>query len=63
MTPEEKAAKQAQTDRRKHSSYKKWDGDDAYSYALFIRGRVAYSGMSRSEAKWRRDRYVETGEL
>lgn len=33
---------------------RKYQGDDAYSYALFIDGRPTYNGMSRSEATWRR---------
>lgn len=56
MTPEQKA-------RKRRSAYRKWQGDDMYSWALFIDGRVAYSGMSQSEAKWRRDRYVNDGTL
>lgn len=50
-------------DRKGHSRIAKHEGDDLYSWALFVRGRAVYTGMSRSEAKWRRDRYVETGEL
>lgn len=50
-------------ERRRHSRIAKWEGDDVYSWALFVRGRVSYSGMSRSEAKWRRDRYVKEGVL
>lgn len=50
-------------DRRRRSRIAKYEGDDLYSWALFIDGRVAYSGMSRSEAKWRRDKYIERGEL
>lgn len=55
-SPEQKA-------RKKAARIAKWGGDDAYSWALFIHGRQAYNGMSRSEAAWRRDRYVSTGEL
>jgi hypothetical protein len=33
----------------------KYEGDDAYSWALFEYGRPRYTGMSRSEAQWRRD--------
>lgn len=54
---------QAQRARKKAARIAKWGGDDAYSWALFIGGRQAYNGMSRSEASWRRDRYVSTGEL
>ena len=52
-----------QKDRKQHSRIAKYEGDDMYSWALFIRGRVAYCGMSRSEAAWRRKRYIESGEL
>lgn len=63
MTPEEQEARKAESRRRKDSAVKKWEGDDRYSYALFVNGRVAYSGMDLGEAKWRRDRYIQTGEL
>jgi len=29
-------------------------GDDAYSWALFVDGRMKWNGMTRSEAKWRK---------
>lgn len=54
MTPEETELKAARARRRKGSKIEKWEGDDRYSWALFIAGRVAYSGMDRGEAKWRR---------
>lgn len=56
MTPEQKL-------RKKASRIGKYEGDDLYSWALFINGRANYTGMSRSEASWRRDRYVEDGTL
>lgn len=56
MTPE-------QRDRKKRAKIAKSGGDDRYSWALFIDGREVYSGMDRSEATWRRDRYIATGEL
>ena len=37
----------------------KYNGDDAYSYALFIDGRVTYAGMDRNEVRWRRKRAQE----
>ncbi len=49
--------------RRKRSSVSKYEGDDLYSWALFVDGRAVYTGMSRSEAKWRRDIFVENGKL
>ena len=55
--------KREQNARRKNSSYRKWMGDDIYSYSLFVGGREVYSGMSRTEARWRRDRYVAEGVL
>lgn len=58
-----KEAARAVSDRRRHSKTAKCEGDDLYSWALFVRGRAAYTGMSRSEAKWRRDRYVSLGVL
>jgi len=35
---------------------RKWMGDDAYSWAVFYDGRVYYSGLSRREAAYERDR-------
>jgi hypothetical protein len=49
--------------RKKIAKIRKYKGDDKYSWALFIDGRVVYSGMSRSEATWRRDRYIREGKL
>jgi hypothetical protein len=34
-------------------------GDDMYSWALFIDGRMKWNGMSRNEAQWRKAREVE----
>lgn len=56
LTPEQKQ-------RKRIARIAKHEGDDLYSWALFINGRVAYNGMSRSEATWRRDRYISKGEL
>lgn len=50
-------------DRRKIAGIKKHEGDDLYSWALFINGRVAYSGMSRKEASWRKTRFIDEGQL
>lgn len=47
--------------RKKQVRIAKHGGDDMYSWALFLNNRVAYSGMSRSEATWRRDRYINNG--
>lgn len=42
---------------------RKHEGDDLYSWAVFVDGRVKWDGMSRSEATWRRDRErAELGE-
>lgn len=49
--------------RKKEAAIRKSGGDDLYSWALFINGRDVYNGMSRSEAQWRRDRYIRSGEL
>ena len=38
-------------------------GDDAYSWAIFILGKMVYSGMDKNEAEWRRRRYIDSGEL
>lgn len=56
MTTDQKA-------RKRHVRIAKSGGDHAYAWALFVHGREAYNGMSRSEASWRRTRYIETGEL
>jgi len=50
-------------DRKRHSRIGKYEGDDVYSWALFVRGRPVYTGMSKSEAAWRRRRYIEEGIL
>lgn len=39
---------------KKLTAIKKHNGDHEYSWALFVRGREIYNGMSRSEAQWRR---------
>ena len=31
---------------------RKWNGDDAYSWAVFVDGRVAVSGLSRREVPY-----------
>lgn len=49
--------------RKKSAKIGKFEGDDLYSWALFINGRAVYTGMSRSEAAWRRDRYISEGVL
>lgn len=49
--------------RKKRARIAKHEGDDVYSWALFIDGRVAYNGMSRSEATWRRDRFIMENDL
>lgn len=49
--------------RKKTVRIRKYEGDDLYSWALFIDGQVKYNGMSRSEAEWRRDRYIKEGTL
>jgi hypothetical protein len=33
---------------------RKYMGDDAYSWALFVDGQVWYTGMDQREARWRR---------
>jgi hypothetical protein len=38
-------------------------GDDLYSWALFINGKPAYTGMGRREAEWRRTRFIHDGIL
>lgn len=32
----------------------KYEGDDRYSWALFVDGRPRYTGMGKSEAEYRR---------
>lgn len=50
-------------DRKKHTRIQQVDGDDGYQWCLIVRGRIVYSGMTRSEAVWRRDRYINEGVL
>lgn len=49
--------------RQKVSRIAKHEGDDKYSWALFIHDRPVYNGMSKDEAKWRRKEYVKKGKL
>jgi len=51
-----------QKNRVKRVRIRKWEGDDTYSWAMFVDGRVIYSGMSKSEAEWRRRRFIDEGE-
>lgn len=48
---------------RDHSRIDRYEGDDIYSWALFVNGRPVFTGMSRQEATWRRDRYRSEGVL
>ena len=52
---------QDQKRRKKETRVAKYEGDDMYSWALFVNGRPVYTGMSKSEVSWRRDTYVSTG--
>lgn len=64
MTVEKSSILTAVEKHRKESSrIAKHEGDDKYSWALFINGRPAYNGMSKSEAEWRRKEYVKKGKL
>ena len=38
-------------------TYKKYMGDDLYSYAVFKDGRPVMTGMGRNEAKLTKERY------
>lgn len=35
--------------------HKSYEGNDRYSWAVFVNGRLKWDGMSKSEAAWRRD--------
>lgn len=52
-----------QKDRKKRSFIAKSGGDDAYSWSLFVDDREKYSGMSKSEASWRREKYISQGKF
>lgn len=52
-----------QKNRAKRVRIRKWGGDDIYSWAMFVDGQVSYSGMSKSEAEWRRRRFIDEGVL
>lgn len=52
-----------QKQRRKEVHIAKFEGDDLYSWALFRFGFPVYTGMSRDEASYRRNRYITSGEL
>lgn len=34
---------------------RKWNGDDAYSWAVFVNNRMILNGLSRREAQYERD--------
>lgn len=53
----------AQKTRKKEVRINKFEGDDIYSWALFYNSQPVYTGMSKSEAIWRRDRYINEGKL
>lgn len=36
-------------------------GDDGYQWVIRYDGQLGYSGMTRNEAVWRRDRYILQG--
>lgn len=54
---------EAQKRRQKEVRISKHEGDDLYSWALFYNGHAVFTGMSRSEATWRRDRYISEGKF
>lgn len=54
---------EAKRARTKRVRMKQLEGDDGYQYCLIIDGFVRYSGMTRSEASWRRARFIQSGEL
>mgnify|MGYP007044005532 CR=1 FL=1 len=39
----------------KHTSVKKFEGDDSYSWAVFVRGKPAVTGLTKSQTKYYRD--------
>jgi len=50
--------------KKSRVSMRKYEGDDLYSWAVFVDGHAKWTGMSRSEASWRRDRERrELGEI
>jgi hypothetical protein len=38
---------------------RKYEGDDQYSWAVFVDGWPKWTGMSRDEATWRRKKEIE----
>lgn len=40
---------------RKSTGLASCGGNDMYSWAVFVNGRLKWDGMSKSEAIWRRD--------
>lgn len=43
----------------KRVTARKWMGDDRYSWAVFIDGRVKWDGMSQREAMWRKNAEIK----
>jgi len=51
------------TKRTHRARIRQVGGDDGYQWCLIIDGIARYSGMTRSEAEWRRRRFIDTGEM
>jgi hypothetical protein len=43
----------------KRVTARKSGGDDLYSWAVFVDGRTKWTGMSRSEAQWRKSAEIK----
>ena len=56
----EKTAEQKLRERRVR--IRQIGGDDGYQWCFLVDNIIRYSGMTRSEALWRRTRYIQTGE-
>lgn len=41
--------------RKERVIMKQIDGDDGYCWCVIIDGRIKWDGMTKDEAKWRRD--------
>lgn len=61
--PEPSAEKREQTRRKRTSHIRQYEGNDVYSWALFVHGKPVYTGMSRVEAAFRRRRYIKENKL
>lgn len=63
LLEKEESMNTEQRARQRRVRIRQVGGDDGYQWCLIIDGVARYSGMTRSEAEWRRKRFIDTGEM